>query len=425
MYREADFLLMNTDKEKKEEQREEYSLYTEKIVINQFVKHKKLFAALKLILGAVIFGVVATFVMSLLYPWVSARFSQVNEQDRIHLQIDKDQYPSDAFITGQTTIENSTEQTHDSEEEVDFKKVIEKARKSIVTIDVNNSDVDAAMSGSKSDTETVGLVIGEMNGEYIVLASSDTGNNEEARYVKINDSIEVEAYLISMDEEIGISVLGIKKSNIPDKEQIKISVASLDNSYMVKQGDTVMAVGRLYGKMNTADKGLVTGITTESGTDCAYDVIDIGIKASDGDYCYLFNTDGNVIGVSRDAGENSNLEIIGISDLKSLLEFLSIDSDIPYMGIKGTNVTYATSSKYGLPYGVYISDIQIDSPAFNAGIQTGDVIVEFNGNSVLTIQTFREKLYQSSGGDDVEVKVKRPGIDGYRELDFVVTLSVR
>ena len=177
--------------------------------------------------------------------------------------------------------------------------------------------------------------------------------------------------------------------------------------------------------MNTADKGLVTGITTESGTDCAYDVIDIGIKASDGDYCYLFNTDGNVIGVSRDAGENSNLEIIGISDLKSLLEFLSIDSDIPYMGIKGTNVTYATSSKYGLPYGVYISDIQIDSPAFNAGIQTGDVIVEFNGNSVLTIQTFREKLYQSSGGDDVEVKVKRPGIDGYRELDFVVTLSVR
>lgn len=418
-------MLMNTDKEKKEEQREEYSLYTEKIVINPFVKHKKLFAALKLILGAVIFGVVATFVMSLLYPWVSARFSQVNEQDRIHLQIDKDQYPSDAFITGQTTIENSTEQTHDSEEEVDFKKVIEKARKSIVTIDVNNSDVDAAMSGSKSDTETVGLVIGEMNGEYIVFASSDTGNNEEARYVKINDSIEVEAYLISMDEEIGISVLGIKKSNIPDKEQIKISVASLDNSYMVKQGDTVMAVGRLYGKMNTADKGLVTGITTESGTDCAYDVIDIGIKASDGDYCYLFNTDGNVIGVSRDAGENSNLEIIGISDLKSLLEFLSIDSDIPYMGIKGTNVTYATSSKYGLPYGVYISDIQIDSPAFNAGIQTGDVIVEFNGNSVLTIQTFREKLYQSSGGDDVEVKVKRPGIDGYRELDFVVTLSVR
>ena len=119
------------------------------------------------------------------------------------------------------------------------------------------------------------------------------------------------------------------------------------------------------------------------------------------------------------------MEVVGISDLKSLLELLSIDSDIPYLGIKGIGVTAATATKYELPMGVYISEIKMDSPAFKAGLQVGDVIVEFNQNSILTIQAFSEKLYKCGNGQNVAIKVKRPGTDEYREIWLNATVSVR
>ena len=67
----------------------------------------------------------------------------------------------------------------------------------------------------------------------------------------------------------------------------------------------------------------------------------------------------------------------------------------------------------------------MDSPAFYAGLQSGDVITQFNGNTVLTIQEFSEKLYQCSNGENITVTVKRAGRDEYRELTFSVVLAVR
>ncbi|MFQ8902809.1 MAG: PDZ domain-containing protein [Lachnospira eligens] len=54
-----------------------------------------------------------------------------------------------------------------------------------------------------------------------------------------------------------------------------------------------------------------------------------------------------------------------------------------YCGITGQNVTEELAAKYGLPSGVYISNVDIDSPAYYAGLQAGDVISAINGQSVL------------------------------------------
>lgn len=404
---------------------DDYSLYTEKIVINPKVRFKKFFMVIRLLAAAAVFGIVASVVMSLAYPVINKYINKSEEVDnKDGLLINKDEYPSDEFVHNQETTSNDNHQDSYTDN-FNFSEVADKAVKSIVRIDSVSTNIDSAMSAEKSPTETVGLIIGEMNGEYLILVSYDVAQNKSARIVKLNDTVEISARLVSEDKTTELGILGLSKSAIPEEAAAGISVAKLGNSYITHQGDTIIAAGRLGGKTGAMDKGIITGIEMESGIDRAYDVMSIGVKAQIGDYCYIFNNNSEVIGVSKFVEKENVLEVVGISDLKSLLELMSANSYIPYLGIQGTGVTTATAEKYGLPMGIYISSVKMDSPAFYAGLQVGDVIVEFAGNSVLTIQAFSEKLYKCSNGQNVSLKVKRPGTDEYREIWLNATISVR
>ncbi|MDD3240931.1 MAG: PDZ domain-containing protein, partial [Lachnospira sp.] len=94
-------------------------------------------------------------------------------------------------------------------------------------------------------------------------------------------------------------------------------------------------------------------------------------------------------------------------------------------GIYGKNVTRSMTGVYDVPVGLFISEVEIDSPAYDAGLQSGDVICEVNGNSVLTIQLFSEKLYRCSSGQSMMVRAKRKGKDGYYDVSFQVILGMR
>ncbi len=60
--------------------------------------------------------------------------------------------------------------------------------------------------------------------------------------------------------------------------------------------------------------------------------------------------------------------------MKDLIEHLSNNQDIVYMGIVGADVTTSISEQENIPIGVYVSEVSLDSPAITAGIQPGDII---------------------------------------------------
>ena len=63
--------------------------------------------------------------------------------------------------------------------------------------------------------------------------------------------------------------------------------------------------------------------------------------------------------------------------------------------------------------------------AYQAGLQTGDVIVEVNGEECLTMQKLNEKLYRCQSGQSVNVLVKRLGKSGYFEVSYDVNVEYR
>ena len=141
------------------------------------------------------------------------------------------------------------------------------------------------------------------------------------------------------------------------------------------------------------------------------------------DYGFLFDITGSLIGLPVQMHDTDTMGFYGISDLKALIEELSNGYTVTYCGIIGENVTPMMSETYNLPVGVYITSIKENSPAYDAGLQAGDVITSINDESVLTFSAFSEKIYKLKSGDKATINVKRLGRSEYRDILFSVTLG--
>lgn len=431
-----------TDNDNKEE---DFSLYTEKIVVKPTVKYRKLIRCGQFFLSACLFGVIASVVMVFLYPRIESKVSKQDKPSE-NLVINKDEYPQEE-VTQEGLPEGEVAPSEEAQDEQNkqeglseptssttgvglsdysftLKSMVSDIQYSILAIDIYNTSVDDFLSENKSTTETVALVIGQINGEFILLTDYSMIANSETVIVKLSNSIELTAEVRGHDESSGIALLGIKLTDIPSNLRGLIKVAQLDNSYKVRQGDIAIAVGKLYGQVKSCDYCTVTRISSTAATDNAYSVLNTGMVFHSGDYAFLFNSNGNVIGITKNS-DSGFVQAYGVSELKSMIEGLYNGSGIKYMGIRGQNVTGNLATMYGLPMGIYVTDVLVDSPAFNAGLQPGDVIIDFNGNLVLTIQSFSEKLYQCSSGETVDITVKRMGKDGYHELNLQAEVASR
>ena len=63
------------------------------------------------------------------------------------------------------------------------------------------------------------------------------------------------------------------------------------------------------------------------------------------------------------SGQEDTIQAYGISDIMEVIEHLSNNQDIVYMGIMGADVTTAVSEIEEIPIGVYVSEVAMDSPA--------------------------------------------------------------
>ena len=87
------------------------------------------------------------------------------------------------------------------------------------------------------------------------------------------------------------------------------------------------------------------------------------------------------------------------------------------------DITYELEAEYGLPDGFYIRYIEIDSPAMNAGLQNGDILVSVNGEKFNTYHDFILWLAKEAPDTTVTVSLMRPSVDRYVPIEAEVTLG--
>ena len=227
-----------------------------------------------------------------------------------------------------------------------------------------------------------------------------------------------------------MAIVSISTGDVDTSQLRDLEPMPLGNSYQVRQGDLLAAVGSPAGVVHSLDYGFVSYVVKSSpmvDQHCRILYSDILANAECG--TFLINIDGELVGWAQAPADNSGTEnrvteIFGISDYKGILEKLSNGQAIPCIGIVGQEVTDAQAAN-GLPEGIYVVNAVTEKPAYNAGIQNGDILTQINGNPVKSMKEYQAALDKMTCGQIIHVTVARNGRDTYTELEFDVTVGSR
>ncbi len=416
--------------------------------INEKIKEKPLNKRRLLLHVGYIAGVAAVFgvVASLVFAFFQPKFSQMlyPEQEPIVT------IPKDDIVDTEATEQVSTEATEQPETEepippepeprtfeiADFQNlqnelyaVGREANKFVVTVTGVKSDTDWFNNAYESKGQASGIIIADNGQELLILTERKVISGAQEIFVTFINDVAVEASMKKYDGNTGIAVLSVPRGEVDEETMNAIAVAELGNSLVTPQGMIAIAVGSPLGTTYSILTGSITSTTNSISTvDTNYTVFTTDIVGSTKGSGVLINVSGQVIGLvmqdySSD-GDQNTLTAISISELKTLIEMLSNNQDIPYIGLELTTVTNDIANEYDIPKGAYIKEVKMDSPAMVAGLQKGDVITKMGGEAIFTVDSYESKLLELKPDERVKIVVERQSAGGYKEITCTVDVSV-
>lgn len=303
------------------------------------------------------------------------------------------------------------------------------ANKSVVTVTGVTSGKDWFDTPYDNENRSAGIIIGNNEQELLILTEKKIIADAREINITFIDETEVSASLKKYDGNTGIAVIAVPLSEVPEKTMEKIEVAVLGNSYMIAQGTSVIAIGSPLGTNYSILCGTITSSQNKVSTiDTNYTVFTTDILGSASGSGVLINLKGEIVGLVLQDFSNqtdrNTITALSISELKQIIEDLLNNRNVPYVGLRISTVTDQIAQEYGIPKGVYIKSVELDSPAMAAGLQEADVITAINGEEVATVEQYFQKVYEKEPEDAVTITIKRQNGEGYVDMQCGVTVGV-
>lgn len=297
-----------------------------------------------------------------------------------------------------------------------YKAVATKATPSVVgittlTVDTNN------FFNLPMESEGVGSgVIVDKRG--YILTNSHVVNDGKATKVSVmfSDATTVDGKVLWNDPKLDLAVVKVDKGNL--------TVAELGDSDKVEVGDISIAIGNPLGlELNkTVTQGIVSGlgrtIKTKNGE--MADLIQTDASINPGNSGGpLLNSKGQVIGINT--AKASGAEGLGfsipINVAKPIIEQVISNGDFEKvtLGIRGFD---ATQLDLSTDKGVYVIEVESDSPARKSGISSGDIIVGIDNKEVNNMSDLSKALYTYKSGDKAKIKIYKDETEREVEVKF-------
>lgn len=420
--------------------KEEFEFIKEKIKEKPVNKKKLLSKGVTTITAAIVFGFVACLVFTLMRPIMEEWF---NKPKSTQVSIPKDEMPETEAYETETGTEAETETETEKEEHApaDYEFTVEdyqemqtqlcavgtQANRSLVTVTGVKSDTDWFNTTYESQGQDSGVIIADTGAKYLIMTEKRVIENAEEIEVTFYNNTTVEAELQAYDANTGIAVLSVSRENVDEATRNLITVATLGNSFQIARGSIVIALGSPLGIHSSIQTGSVIATeNTVSFYDAEYKTLTTDIAGTARGTGVLVNLNGEVVGLIMKEPEmgGDTLTAFSISQLKDVIERLSNNQEIPYLGMKLSAVNNDIAETYDIPKGIYIKSIAWDSPAMAAGLQNGDVITEIDGEEIVTTQGYKNKLLEYKPGTQIEITIKRQGADGYEEMVCLATVGI-
>ena len=306
---------------------------------------------------------------------------------------------------------------------------VEELNASMVTVTGVSSNVDWLNDTYEQEGQTYGVLVANNGKEYLILTSRATVRQKENIRVTFCSGESAEAEVKQTDSQTSLAVVAVPISSLTKETRDAVKVATLGSSNLKNPvGIPVVALGSPLGSVGSAGYGMIVSAAAPlSKVDANYKLFVTDIAGTSDGLGVLFNMQSQIVGIitpDRARAElKNNVTAVGISELRKLIENMSNGKTAAYMGISGTDVTADANREYGVPFGAYVREIEMDSPAMLAGIQRGDVIVEIAGNSIENFNNYAAALLRLDAGQTVTVIVQRSVQNSYREMEIELTLG--
>ncbi|SKC84790.1 S1C family serine protease [Maledivibacter halophilus] len=261
-------------------------------------------------------------------------------------------------------------------------------------------------------------VVFQVNDENIMIVTNEhVVNRAEDVIVRFYDNKNVPAKIVGVDPETDLAVLMVEKKNMDKEISDKIRAAKLGDSEGLRVGETAIAIGNPIGYNNTVTVGVISALNRKIELpDKKLELVQTDAAINPGNSGgALVNVYGEVIGINTVKIADTKVEGIGfaipINSAKPIINELVENGSIsrPYLGILGRDVDQNISELYELPIGVLVADVIEKSSADRAGLLRGDVIIEFDGKKIFSMDELSQLIKNKKIGDAVKIKIIRNG----------------
>lgn len=426
---------------------------TEKIVRQPLTRRQIIKRFLALCFCAAVFGVIAAVSFVFTQP-LAVRMLGTEETEESTISFPKDEPTEMTEATEpetETVSETEPESGSEPVEELvqdameryhftvdDLNKMFSSLRSQVQSVNKGIVVVHSVQQGTdwfdnpvETSGQYAGAVIARTAQELVIMTPEDAVERADSIKVTFGDGQEVDGRMKQKDSTSGMAIVSVNLADLEEGTSSSVKELVLGNSYKVREGDLVIAVGGPSGMVYSIDYGFVSYISRNTQmVDRNNRVIYTNLSTNVSTGTFLVNTSGELIGWAmeprQEAGEGTAqmAEIMGISDYKAILEKLTNGLGAPYFGIEGQEVSEAMADQ-GRPRGIYVTNALADGPAYNAGIQNGDIITRIDDKELKTMAEFQNLMDNLECGQLVHVLVRRDGREEYAELEFQITVGAR
>ncbi|TDP00494.1 DegQ family serine endoprotease [Marinomonas balearica] len=262
-----------------------------------------------------------------------------------------------------------------------------------------------------------GFIISE---DGYVLTNNHVIDGADVIHVRLNDRREYEAKLVGTDARTDLALLKIDAEDLP--------TVKMGRSDDLKAGQWVVAIGSPFGFDYTVTAGIVSALGRNLPSDNYVPFIQTDVAINPGNSGGpLFNLEGEVVGINSQIYTRSG-GFMGVSFAipskvaMSVVDQLKADGKVSraWLGVIIQDVNNDLAESFGLdrPHGALVSRVMPDSPAEKAGLQAGDIIMSFEGQTIEHSSELPYIVGRMKADSEVTATVFRNGKD--KVIDFTL-----
>ena len=244
-----------------------------------------------------------------------------------------------------------------------------------------------------------------------ILTNAHVVDGADEVTVKLTDKREFKAKVKGLDKASDVAVLKIEASNLPT-----VKIGSAANT---RVGEWVLAIGSPFGFENSASAGIVSAKSRNlpDGSYVPFIQTDVAVNPGNSGGP-LFNMAGEVIGInsqiySRSGGYQGLSFAIPIEVAMSVEKQIVTSGKVQRgrLGVTIQDVNQSLADSFGLkkPAGALVNSVEKGSPAAQAGLEPGDVILGVNGREVSNPGDLPAMIAGMSAGETARLQIWRQG----------------